>query len=219
MQPRIIITDDGSHTATHTCGDCYHSKHGSIQESQHVFIENGYKAWKKLHPENSFRPTIVEVGLGTGLNAYMTALHITDPISYIGIDPEPFTQYADLNYPQILTQDPSLFEAIHQTSHGQSTLLTKTMTFQRLEQPLQTTNLINIDIIFFDAFAPRHMPEMWTEDVLVHCFNMLNSGGLWVSYCTKGEVCRRLKKIGFECLQVPGPKGKRTMMQAVKPER
>ena len=71
---RIIVTKDGSHTvkAEHN-GQLYHSIHGAVTESNHVFIENGLNWYINQHP-NKKELKIIETGFGTGLNALLTYL-------------------------------------------------------------------------------------------------------------------------------------------------
>jgi tRNA U34 5-methylaminomethyl-2-thiouridine-forming methyltransferase MnmC len=49
------------------------------------------------------------------------------------------------------------------------------------------------------------------------CFDLLNNGGLWISFCAKGSVRRGLQKVGFDVERLPGPPGKREMLRAIKP--
>ena len=69
MKREIIKTLDGSTTIhLQEWDECYHSKHGAIQEAKHVFIKNGLSLF-----ENN-PVTILEIGFGTGLNAFITFL-------------------------------------------------------------------------------------------------------------------------------------------------
>ena len=69
MKREIKTTSDGSHTLyVPHLDEHYHSIHGAIQESRHVFIESGIKSLFKSPIK------VLEVGFGTGLNALLTAL-------------------------------------------------------------------------------------------------------------------------------------------------
>ena len=72
------------------------------------------------------------------------------------------------------------------------------------------------DVIYFDAFSPRSQPELWDESVLEKMFLLLKKNGFLVTYCSKGVVKRKLKKIGFVIDSLPGPPGKREMTFAKK---
>ena len=49
MNNSIILTDDGSNSLyNNDINESYHSKHGAINESQHIFINYGYDYRKRL---------------------------------------------------------------------------------------------------------------------------------------------------------------------------
>ena len=68
MMERIIEkTDDGSATLfVPELNEHYHSTKGARTESQHIFIDMGLKA------SSATTPRILEIGFGTGLNAWLT---------------------------------------------------------------------------------------------------------------------------------------------------
>ena len=69
MKVQPIQTDDGSHSLfVPELEEHYHSTKGAIQESKHVFIEAGFNFLKN----NNI--AVLEIGLGTGLNAFLTLL-------------------------------------------------------------------------------------------------------------------------------------------------
>ena len=72
-QPTLVATNDGSYTLHHDVLDeHYHSHHGALTESLHVFITHGlhYLTGHVSGPLHIF-----EMGFGTGLNAYLTYLN------------------------------------------------------------------------------------------------------------------------------------------------
>ncbi|MBU7578084.1 MAG: SAM-dependent methyltransferase, partial [Flavihumibacter sp.] len=72
MERILEATADGSHTISiPEMQVTYHSKHGAVQESMHVFIEAGLRF--KLKATNGSL-AILEMGFGTGLNALLTLL-------------------------------------------------------------------------------------------------------------------------------------------------
>ena len=73
MQRQLIITKDGSHTVSiPEMNVTYHSHHGAIQESQHVFIDAGLKHWLNATQKKDI--AIFEMGFGTGLNALLSLI-------------------------------------------------------------------------------------------------------------------------------------------------
>jgi tRNA U34 5-methylaminomethyl-2-thiouridine-forming methyltransferase MnmC len=71
LNREIIHTLDGSTIQIKEWDECYHSKHGAIQEAQHVF----YKKWIVF----ILKTTNIQykIGFGTGLNAFITFLEGT----------------------------------------------------------------------------------------------------------------------------------------------
>ena len=75
-----------------------------------------------------------------------------------------------------------------------------------------------VDIVYFDAFAPEKQPEMWSEELFMRIFKAMSSGGILTTYCAKGEIRRRLQRVGFIIERLPGPPGgKREILRATKP--
>ena len=83
---QLIVTNDGSHTIyVPGLSEHYHSIYGAIQESQHVFIREGFDKIIK----NDIN--ILEVGFGTGLNALLTCLKSKEEnikVKYTAIEPK-----------------------------------------------------------------------------------------------------------------------------------
>src|SRR5690606_17472982 len=105
LSRKIILTEDGSATIhLEEWNESYHSKHGAVQEAYHVFIRNGLDFFK----ENS-EVSILEIGFGTGLNALISFLEISEThqkINYTGIEKFPVLEeeFRKLNYPKALKQ-------------------------------------------------------------------------------------------------------------------
>src|ERR1043165_6643299 len=113
---KLIYTDDGSHTVlVEDMGATYHSRHGAIQETKHVFIEAGLHEATRIFPGRLL--SILEMGFGTGLNAFMTAIEATkgeQQIRYLSVEAFPLDLGTAilLNYPEQLGHE-SMFHAIH----------------------------------------------------------------------------------------------------------
>ena len=101
MKREIIKTLDGSTTIhLEEWGECYHSKHGAIQEAKHVFIKNGLSLFEKPI-------SILEIGFGTGLNAFITfleAIRKNQKIDYVGVEAYPVDadEILEMNYAEEL---------------------------------------------------------------------------------------------------------------------
>jgi tRNA U34 5-methylaminomethyl-2-thiouridine-forming methyltransferase MnmC len=71
MERKIPLTKDGSHTVSvPEWNVAYHSFHGALRESQHVFIDSDLKYILSLPVRE--RIFIFEMGFGTGLNVLLT---------------------------------------------------------------------------------------------------------------------------------------------------
>lgn len=223
----IILTRDGSHTIQlEDSAVTYHSIHGAIQESMHVFIKEGLHEWMKINQSTSIR--IFEMGFGTGLNAlltYIEAKNLGILIDYTSVEKFPLERsyYSILNYPAQLKNEKLNDVLLHMHVAPFDTKVQLDPLFSLLKiksdlQEISNAKPLNNDynIIYFDAFAPRAQPELWTEAVFKQMFDSLAVGGMLVTYCSKGIVRRAMEAAGFTIQKVPGPPGKREMVRALK---
>ena len=207
----LLQTADGSFTLfIPEVQETYHSAHGAVQESMHVFIENGLKACDK----EMIR--VLEVGLGTGLNAILTLQHATKKIDYCALEPYPLSKEI-LN--ELATSGSDKFEMkFHASNVGEWISIQENFSFVRMEIGLEEfSSEEKFDVIYYDAFGPRVEPGLWTLERMQQCFDLLNEGGVFVTYCAKGEVRRNLQAAGFIVERLAGPPGKREMLRGVKP--
>jgi tRNA U34 5-methylaminomethyl-2-thiouridine-forming methyltransferase MnmC len=206
----LVQTADGSFTLfIPEVEETYHSTHGAVQESLHVFIENGLKACDK----ELIR--ILEVGLGTGLNAMLTLQHATKKIDYCALEPYPLSKEI-LN--DLAASRTDQFEMKFHDSKAEEVIsLREDFSFVRVEVGLEEfQSAEKFDVIYYDAFGPRVEPGLWTLARMQQCFELLNEEGVFVTYCAKGEVRRNLQAAGFVVERLPGPPGKREMLKAKK---
>jgi tRNA U34 5-methylaminomethyl-2-thiouridine-forming methyltransferase MnmC len=219
----LITTDDGSHSIySERYGVTYHSKYGAVTESAHVFIDAGLRYKAAVQRDIA----VVEIGLGTGLNAFMTRLEAERRnlhVRYTGIEAYPLTVKeasafnfaAQLKAPERHADFLRLHRIAWEREHELSEHFTFTKHQTRLEDFIPETTF---DVIYFDAFAPQAQPELWTEDIFARLYQALNPDGVLVTYCAKGDVKRTLKKVGFEVERLQGPPGKREMTRGVRGE-
>lgn len=215
---KIFLTKDGSHSMfSEQHGVSYHSIHGAIQETEHVFINAAL-----LHRLPATSLFILDIGFGTGLNAYMTYIksnQIKVPIQYFGIEAYPISieEAKKLNYSELLETNSDDFLKFHLSEWNSPLSLSQNFTLTKVQQKFEALDYQNkFDIIYFDAFAPNAQPELWEEDILQKMYNALKVNGVFTTYCAKGVVKRTLKKVGFEIEAIPGPPGKREMTRATK---
>lgn len=216
------ITGDGSHTLyVPELGEHYHSVFGAIAESRHIFLDAGFK--------HIYRPfetiEILEIGFGTGLNALLTFIESEVErcqVKYTAIEPNPLNEdiYSRLNYADFLNYPSSrdIFLLLHQSSWNEWILLKKHFSIFKIKVSFQEYKpfVDAFDLIYFDAFGPDVQPGMWTEEVFIKMALGLKKDGVLVTYSTKGTVKRNLISAGFSIEKLPGPKGKREILRAIK---
>ena len=219
MQREIITTADGSKTIQLVDWDeQYHSKHGAIQEAYHVFIESGLSLF------HSQELSILEIGFGTGLNAFITFLEAAKmnlKVNYNGIEAFPISseELQALNYVTELKAEnfSKDFLRMHQCPWEEDSAISDDFILHKQKmdfRDLRKTQAFHL--IYFDAFGARVQPELWTEAIFRSMFNALKEGGILVTYSAKGSVRRAMQAVGFSVERLPGPPGKREMLRATK---
>jgi len=219
---RIITTNDNSHTLFDPeLNENFHSIHGAIQESRHVFIEAGF-----LHVAqrlNSIR--LLEVGFGTGLNAMLTQIEaetLGKMLLYTSIEAYPLERetWEQLNYPRILCSIDytSVFEKLHITEWGKAEEISTNFRLHKIHSKLEDYSPPEdtFDLVYFDAFSPAVQPELWSLDIFRKLYTAMRPGAILTTYSVKGDFIRSLKTLGFEVEKIPGPPGKRHITRALK---
>ncbi|MFO7617841.1 MAG: tRNA (5-methylaminomethyl-2-thiouridine)(34)-methyltransferase MnmD [Bacteroidales bacterium] len=213
----IQLTADGSHTIfVPQLGEHYHSIHGSIAESLHVFIENG------LNRTTGEEVNILEVGFGTGLNALLTCLACRATgrrARYEAWEKYPLLpgEYEPLNYGKLLRADPSLLQRIHKAPWESPCRIDEELVLtKKLGDIRSFSSESRFGLVYFDAFGPDVQPLLWTTEVFARIAGALEEDAILVTYSVKGLVRRNLKEAGFRVIKVPGPKGKREMTVAYR---
>ena len=224
LKREIYTTKDGSKTIyIPEWNEHYHSKHGALQEAEHVFIKNGLNLLAQK-PEVK----ILEFGFGTGLNALITALLAKRKIEYHSLERYPMTleEANALDYPSVFAEYfnkeqsgiEELFQKIHSVEWGSLEEINTEFKLKKIEADFKTVNLPKnyFDIIYFDAFGKRVQPELWSVEIFFNIYNSLIKGGLFTTYACNGDTKRALKEVGFEVEKKAGPPGKREMLNAWK---
>jgi tRNA U34 5-methylaminomethyl-2-thiouridine-forming methyltransferase MnmC len=217
---KLITTEDGSHSLhLAELEETYHSIHGAIQESNHVFIEAGLNYWMSKNPKSTSL-SILEFGFGTGLNALLTAIKVDAcrKASYHTLEKYPLSKEITdlLNYGELLG-NPELFHKIHSADWGLEQSIIPYFSIKKMETDFNDFSAnVSYDIIYFDAFAPNKQPELWTKSTFDRCHQMLNKGGVLVTYSARGQLKRDLRSIGFTVESLPGPPGKFEITRAIK---
>ena len=188
-----------------------------MQESRHVFIEAG------LHRQEKKDITVFEVGFGTGLNAYLTLLDAENEdrsVDYFSVELYPLDPalVRALNYGDMICPEKKmLFTALHSAAWNEPVKITDHFTLHKIQGDNNSCTLPeDMDLIYFDAFAPDKQPEMWSQEIFDRLYAHTSEGGILTTYCAKGVVRRMMQKAGYSVERIPGPPGKREMLRAIK---
>ncbi len=220
LKKELLQTSDGSLTIhLPEWNESYHSKHGAIQEAYHVFIKNGLDFFSDKN-----EISILEIGFGTGLNAFITLLESkkrNQKIHYTAVEAFPVTNdiYAQLNYHELLnaSEHKGVFMCLHESKWNQAQEISSTLSLEKIQMKFEDITFENrFDLIYFDAFGFRVQPELWSLDIFKSMFKALKTKGILTTYACRGIITRNLKESGFEVKKVPGPIGKREMTLAFK---
>lgn len=215
----IEKTADGSYTLfVPELDEHYHSVKGALTESEHIFINMGLKH------SSAPSPRILEIGFGTGLNAFLTLLEAEKDnrsIFYTTIEKYPLDMETIklLDYPELIAPEESkLFYSIHNAGWNSPQTISGNFTIEKIEGDFTEYRFRNgYDIIYFDAFAPEKQPEMWSQTLFNNLYEVLNDDGILTTYCAKGAVRRMLQEAGFIVERLPGPPGgKREILRGTK---
>lgn len=218
MQSELRITEDGSHTLfVPSMDECYHSTHGAVQESRHIFIEAALNQSIKLEIG------ILEIGFGTGLNALMTLVEAERSckrIHYTSLEKYPVVveKALLLNYPEeIDSKNREAFELMHTSAWNEKIQITANFSLSKIETDFTKYEFSEMyDVVYFDAFSPEKQPEMWTEECFKTLFLHCNAGAILTTYCAKGVVRRAMQAAGFVVERMAGPPGKREILRGLK---
>ena len=218
---KLFETQDGSNSIfSEEFGVSYHSKYGAVQEIRHVFIEAGlfYKAILKKEL------SVLDIGFGTGLNAFLTFLEAERlglKIFYTTVDAFPITteMASELDYPRVLKAENQavVFDEMHRTQWNSKINLSENFVFEKVLSKFEALEFPpKFDVIYYDAFAPSVQPELWEAPMMQKMYDALNPGGILVTYSAKGSFKRTLKAVGFQVESLKGPPGKREMTRGMK---
>ncbi|MBL6660312.1 MAG: tRNA (5-methylaminomethyl-2-thiouridine)(34)-methyltransferase MnmD [Crocinitomicaceae bacterium] len=219
MNRELKLTSDGSYTLyVPELDEHYHSIHGAVQESEHVFIKYGIQTLFKSNIR------VLEVGLGTCLNALLTAIwseNIGTSVDYTGIEAFPLKDEINksLNYGEKIEDKKAnlYFHEIIKSNWEAKNRIHSKFVIQKTHSFVEEFEVRQkYDIVYFDAFGPNTQGELWQFDILKKMYELLDHNGVFVTYCAKGQLKRDLNHIGFKVESLPGPPGKREMTRAMK---
>lgn len=224
---QFIRTEDGSSSLfVPELNEHYHSIHGALQESRHIFIQAGLDEYLRRRQEKAGSIScvrILEAGFGTGLNAWLSLLYAEQQkitLEYHTLEKYPLSteETEQLNYPDLFPSAiSSLFGQLHQCAWEETSRLSPYFHFHKHRKDFREIDFgSRFDIVYFDAFNPEVQPHLWTAEVFRKFYNALLPEGILVTYCVKGIVKQALREVGFTLKRLKGPPGKREMLRASK---
>jgi tRNA U34 5-methylaminomethyl-2-thiouridine-forming methyltransferase MnmC len=221
LKRTFLTTDDGSLTLhIPEWDEQYHSKHGAIAEAQHVFIASGLYHW--LSENDSRSVSVLEIGFGTGLNAFLTFLEAEKnklSVSYCGVEAYPLKigEIEKLNYASLLDASEEDFLKLHTSNWEEVVVISEKFKLKKQKKLFsEITDKNTFNLIYFDAFGIRVQPELWTERIFKSMYDALKPNGVLVTYAANGNARRAMQAVGFTVERLPGPPGKKEMLRATK---
>jgi tRNA U34 5-methylaminomethyl-2-thiouridine-forming methyltransferase MnmC len=214
---KLILTEDGSTSIENTLlNETYHSVHGAIQESSHVFIQCGLQP---LIKEN-ITLRIFEMGFGTGLNAFLTlkAIPSSVKVEYITVEKFPLREehMQALNFGELIGNYTE-WEKIWHAPFGKIVQVTDNFSLGKFHSDFLEFNAEgSFDLLYYDAFGPKTQPELWSLEAMQKCSALVKGQGVLVTYCAQGQFRRNLKASGFLVEKLAGPPGKREITRGIK---
>ncbi|MFC4739204.1 tRNA (5-methylaminomethyl-2-thiouridine)(34)-methyltransferase MnmD [Flavobacterium ponti] len=219
MKREIILTKDGSSSIfLPEMNETYHSRFGAIQEAKHVFIKNG------LSLINDKSVSILEIGFGTGLNAFITFLEAqktNQQINYVGVEAYPVELdiVSNLNYVSELNaiEQQNVFDLLHQSNWEVENTIEPNFNLTKRQQKFEAiSDLDKYNLIYFDAFGFDVQPELWSDAIFKTMYKALLPKGILVTYACRTVIKKAMIEAGFKVEKLPGAPGKREMLRAVK---
>ena len=221
MANDLYVTQDGSNTLfSKEFGFTYRSKFGAVQECQHIYIDAGLRLKSVVQQHIN----VLEIGFGTGLNAYMTYLEAQKRnlfINYIAYEGFPVTlaEAMSMDYPAMLqdSEGTIVFEKLHTSEWNYPNEMSSNFTFKKMLERFENLDEIaTFDVVYFDPFAPDANPFLWSDAFFTKIYDSMRPNGILTTYCAQGEAKRAMKRAGFTVERLPGANGKREMTRAVK---
>lgn len=149
-------TEDGSNTLyIPDLNEPYHSIHGAIQESIHVFIKAGIVHYGQKNIR------ILEAGFGTGLNAFLTLMEARENqrnVVFHTFEKYPLTpdEVEQLNYPDhFAPENASLFARLHNAPWNEDVVVTPYFTLHKHKADFEEVNFQEYFDIVFLTLCPR----------------------------------------------------------------
>jgi len=223
-----ITTADGSRTLYDVQKDIhFRSLDGARSESAYVFYQGSGL------PTQPAPYTILELGLGTGLNLLFTLDQLAKSAPEAAVDyhvvesdalsPEIFLDLEhtrwlhDPRWNDLLAQGLSQLQAraeILTLAYKQARITIYPQRWQATVLPAE----LQVQAIYHDPFGPEDNPDCWTVDCFRWSSQHLSDQGRLVTYAASTQMRRAMVQAGLVIASLPGSGRKREMTVAARQE-
>lgn len=218
LQPAALSLDEAGHLYSAAYGDVYHSRTDALGQVEQVFL-HGNDLPRRWQGRDRF--TVCETGFGLGLNflalwrAWRADPRRAARLHVMSIEGHPLEREAlrtawDRHLPQalrasadaLIAQWPELLPGLHRLEFENGAV---TLTLAFGEAAVIAPRLsARVDAYFFDGFAPRCNPAMWSPEVLGALARLAAPDATLATWASVGYVRRTLAAIGFEVRREQG---------------
>ena len=225
IEPAALEYAEDGTPFSHQFGDVYHTQHGALGQSRHVFLEGNQlpHRWQRKP-----RFVILETGFGIGLNFLATwAAWRDDPkrcdrLHFISIEKHPFRaddlatlhqrwpEFASLST-RLRAQWPALTPGIHRLwlDDGRVAL---TLVFGDAATALGKLDA-RVDAFYLDGFSPARNPDLWSARLCHQLAALAAPVATLATWSVSREVRQHLEYARFRIDKVRGFTGKSEMLR------
>lgn len=199
-----IITDDGSVTyRSIDVDECYHTKSGAVEEA---FEKHAKPAKVDELAKKKNKIVIYDVCFGLGYNAAaaIDLIKKSNPKCKIMI----YCFENDQNIIDKIIEVEPEFESFHLFKKSVKTHYIKEDNIE-IKLFLGDARLLikeaenKADVVFFDPFSPKKVPDMWTLEFLKDIYDQMNNDGVLTTYSCARIVRDNMKSAGFKVSDGP----------------
>ena len=223
FMPAPGINLEGETPFSYTFNDIYYSPDDGISESEHVFIDGSDLVKRIVSLSAGETLTLVELGLGTGLNCLLTAqawLQHRPPgtrLRYIAIDAfpmrKPMLQTLNARWTSLSGLTETLIKRWPAPLPG---CHRRTEVFQDFSIDFWWEDAASalgdlashgrrwVDIWYLDGFSPKTNAAMWSDTVFKAMQQLSRDDSVIASFTASGDIRRRLDNAGFSISKRPG---------------
>ena len=220
-------------------GDVFRNRNGAWEEAETVFV-GGCRLRERWQARERF--TVFELGFGLGVN-FLTTLRVwrADPrrcatLHFVSVESRPLSRVdlrrglaalgavestpvdpASSDCESLLAGWPAALPGLHRIVFADGAV-TLTLAFGDAQRIVPRLSLA-ADAIFLDGFAPSRNPQMWSPALMRAVARLACADARLATWSTAAALRDALSTVGFETTRMPGTRGKRHRLEAVRVAR